>query len=101
MDKEWVGAVLGAGVIEALQAMKVGFNSDRTGLCFSPQDWVSIKLEGNTIIFEILEEKTGEGMGIEMLKALDAELRKQGVGGIRVWAEGNTLRVRLQDFQKK
>ncbi|MBI5699704.1 hypothetical protein HZC35_05280 [Candidatus Saganbacteria bacterium] len=101
MDKEWIGAVLGAGVIEALQAMKVGFNSDRTGLCFSPQDWVSIKLEGNTIIFEVLEEKTGEGMGIEMLKALDTELRKQGVGGIRVWAEGNTLRVRLQDFQKK
>lgn len=101
MEKEWIGAVLGSGLIEALQAMRVGFNHGLPGLCYGEQDWILIKSEGDTVIFEIFDEKMGGGMGMEMLKALDAELREQKVGGIRFWVEGPILRVRFQNLGKK
>jgi len=101
LEKDWIGAALEAGVIEALQAMQVGFNPNGSGLCYGSQDWVLVKIEGDTIVFEVLEEKMGEGVGVDMLKLLDAEIRGQGVGGIRVRAEGKRLIVRLQNLQKK
>jgi hypothetical protein len=101
LEKDWIGTVLEAGVIEALQALQVGFNPNGPGLCYGYQDWVLIKIVGDTIVFEVLEENMGEGMGVEMLRVLDAEIREQKVGGIRFRAEGRQLLVRLQDFQKK
>ncbi|MFA4904960.1 MAG: hypothetical protein WC645_00425 [Candidatus Margulisiibacteriota bacterium] len=98
--KEWIGAVIGAGIIEALQTMRVG-SSENGGLCFGPQDWIRIKIEGNSIIFETTEIGIGRGMGIEMLKLLDADLKDQGMGGLRPWADETTLRVRLQNLENK
>jgi hypothetical protein len=101
LEKEWLGAVLEAGVIEALQAMAIPFLSDKPELNYTPQDWIMLRLEGDTVIFEIFEGTMGEGMGMKMLKLLDAELREQGMGGVRARAEGNKLLIRLQNLQKK
>jgi hypothetical protein len=101
LGKDWLGAALEAGVIEVLQAMGITFSSDKPDRNFVNRDFIFLRLEGDTIGIEISQGAMGQGLGMKMLRLLDAELRKQGTGGVRARVEGKKLLVRLQNPQKK